>query len=71
LVLGSFSACIFGNRSISGRLLGGMAAGDAACYYQFLHFCFTRSPLWIAGISQAMIFEAVAFFLKVGSPRPL
>jgi ribose transport system permease protein len=67
LVLGSFAACIFGNRfGYPGVMLGGLAAGTLLVFINFYIFAFTRIPSWIAGISLAMIYEAVAVFLKVG-----
>jgi ribose transport system permease protein len=66
LVLGSFATCIFGNRmGYPGVILGGLITGTLLVFINFYVFAFTKIPSWIAGISLAMIYEAVAVFLKV------
>lgn len=66
LVLGSFATTIFGNwLGYPGVILGGVLTGTLAVFVNFNVFAFTKIPSWIAGISLAMIYEAVAIFLKV------
>jgi ribose transport system permease protein len=66
LVLGSFATCIFGNKfGYPGVILGGLITGTLLVFINFYIFAFTKIPSWIAGISLAMIYEAVAVFLKV------
>ena len=67
IVLGSFATCIFGNwYGYPGVMLGGLIVGTLLTFLNFNVFAFTEIPSWIAGISLAMIYEAVAVFLKVG-----
>ena len=66
LVLGSFATTIFGNWfGYPGVILGGLIVGTLLVFINFNVFAFTKIPSWIAGISLAMIYEAVAVFLKV------
>ncbi len=66
LVLGSFATTIFGNwLGYPGVILGGVIVGTLLTFLNFNVFAFTKIPSWIAGISLAMIYEAVAVFLKV------
>lgn len=66
LVLGSFATTIFGNwLGYPGVILGGLIVGTLITFINFNVFAFTKIPSWIAGISLAMIYEAVAVFLKV------
>jgi ribose transport system permease protein len=66
LVLGSFATTIFGNwLGYPGVILGGLIVGLLLTFLNFNVFAFTKIPSWIAGISLAMIYEAVAIFLKV------
>ncbi len=68
IVLGSFSACALGNRiGISGVVIGGMAVGLVLVFLNFIIFTYTKIPSWIAGISLALIYEAIAFALKTNS----
>ena len=68
IVLGSFAACAFGNRiGISGVVIGGMAVGLVLVFLNFIIFTYTKIPSWIAGISLALIYEAIAFALKTNS----
>ncbi len=73
VVLGSFAAGIFGNYfGYIGVILGGLVVGTLLIFVNFNIFAFTKIPSWIAGISLAMIYEAVAVFLKVGkATKPL
>ncbi len=73
LVLGSFATAIFGNwLGYPGVILAGLIIGILLVFINFSVFAFTKIPSWIAGISLAMIYEAVAVFLKVGkSTKPL
>jgi ribose transport system permease protein len=66
LVLGSFATTIFGNwLGYPGVVLGGLVVGTLITFLNFNVFAYTKIPSWIAGISLAMIYEAVAVFLKV------
>jgi len=66
LVLGSFATCIFGNwYGYPGVILGGLVVGTLLVFINFNVFAYTKIPSWIAGISLAMIYEAVAVVLKV------
>jgi ribose transport system permease protein len=66
LVLGSFATTILGNwLGYPGVILGGLLIGTLLTFLNFNVFAFTKIPSWIAGISLAMIYEAVAVFLKV------
>lgn len=66
LVLGSFATTILGNRlGYPGVILGGLVVGTLLTFLNFNVFAFTKIPSWIAGISLAMIYEAVAVSLKV------
>ena len=73
LVLGSFAAGIFGNLfGYPGVVLGGLIVGTLLIFVNFNIFAFTKIPSWIAGISLAMIYEAIAVFLKAGKvTKPL
>ncbi len=68
LVLGSFATTIFGNwLGYPGVILGGLIVGTLITFINFNVFAFTKIPSWIAGISLAMIYEAVAVILKVNN----
>jgi ribose transport system permease protein len=68
IVLGSFASCILGNKlGIPGVVIGGLVVGMLLIFINFLIFTYTKIPSWIAGISLAMIYEAIAVFLKMGS----
>lgn len=73
LVLGSFASGIFGNMfGYPGVILGGLIVGTLLIFLNFNVFAFTKIPSWIAGISLAMIYEAIAVFLKAGkTTKPL
>lgn len=73
VVLGSFASCIFGNwYGLPGVVLGGLITGMLLIFINFLIFTYTKIPSWIAGISLAMIYEAIGVFLKLGkSTKPL
>lgn len=73
LVLGSFAAGIFGNFfGYPGLVLGGLVVGTLLIFLNFNVFAFSKIPSWIAGISMAMIYEAVGVFLKAGkTTKPL
>lgn len=73
LVLGSFAAGIFGNWfGYPGVILGGLVVGTLLIFVNFNIFAITKIPSWIAGISLAMVYEAIAVFLKMGKvTKPL
>jgi ribose transport system permease protein len=66
LVLGAFASTWLGNAlGYPGVALGAVAVGVLLIFFNFNVFAFTKIPSWIAGISLAMIYEAIAVFLKV------
>ena len=66
VVLGSFAACIAGNSfGLPGVVLGGLLVGLTLIFFNFLIYTYSGIPSWIAGISLAMIYEAIAFLLKI------
>lgn len=68
VVLGSFAACAFGNMfGYPGVILGGLLVGTLLMFLNFTIFAFTRIPSWIASISLAMIYEAIAVYLRANS----
>lgn len=73
MVLGAIASCIFGNwYGYPGVILGGLIVGGVLIFINFLVFAYTKIPSWIASISLAMIYEAIAFALKVGKKtKPL
>ena len=67
MVLGSVASCVFGNWfGYPGVILGGLVVGTALIFLNFNIFAFTKIPSWIASISLALIYEAIAFALKMG-----
>lgn len=65
VVLGSFAACAFGNAfGYPGVVLGGVVTGTLLVFLNFAIFALTKIPSWIASISLAMIYEAVALILR-------
>ena len=73
VVLGSFASCVFGNLyGYPGVILGGFITGTLLIFVNFLVFAFTKIPSWIASISLALIYEAVAVFLRINrTTKPL
>jgi len=73
VVLGSFASCVFGNwYGYPGVVLGGLVVGTLLIFINFLVFTYTKIPSWIASISMALIYEAIAVFLRVNrSTKPL
>jgi ribose transport system permease protein len=73
VVLGSFASCVFGNQyGYPGVILGGLVVGTLLIFINFNLFAFTKIPSWIAGLSLAMVYEAIGVFLKVGKlTKPL
>jgi ribose transport system permease protein len=66
VVLGSFASCVFGNMfGYPGVILGGLAVGTLLIFVNFNLFAFTKIPSWIAGLSLAMVYEAIGVFLKM------
>jgi ribose transport system permease protein len=66
VVLGSFASCILGNWfGLPGVIIGGLAVGLLLIFINFLIFTYSGIPSWIAGISLAMVYEAIAFLLKI------
>ncbi|MCL2492809.1 MAG: hypothetical protein FWF33_02055 [Clostridiales bacterium] len=66
VVLGSFATGVLGNMyGYPGAVLGGLAVGLILVFINFLIFAFSGIPSWIAGISLAMIYEAIAVAVKL------
>lgn len=66
VILGSFASCAFGNLyGYPGVILGGVIVSTILVFVNFLIFAFTKIPSWIASISLAMIYEAIAVFVRV------
>jgi ribose transport system permease protein len=66
LVLGAFASTWLGNLiGYPGVVLGALAVGILLIFFNFNVFAFTKIPSWIAGISLAMVYEAIAFALKI------
>lgn len=66
VVLGSFASCAFGNLfGYPGVILGGLIVGTLLIFIDFVIFAYTRIPSWIASISLALIYEAIAIFLRI------
>ncbi|MDR0817413.1 MAG: hypothetical protein LBN35_02105 [Clostridiales Family XIII bacterium] len=67
LVLSAFATMIAGNQfGYPGVIIGGALTGILLVFINFNVFAFTKIPSWIAGISLAMIYEAIAVFIKMG-----
>ena len=65
IVLGSFAANILGNAiGVPGVVIGGLVTGLVLIFINFLIFTYTGIPSWIAGISLALIYEAIALAIK-------
>ena len=65
VVLGSFAACALGNAiGYPGVIIGGIAVGTILVFINFCIFAFTNIPSWIASVSLAMIYEAIALALR-------
>lgn len=73
VVLGSFAACACGNAwGYPGLIIGALVVGTLFVFINFFIFAFTKIPSWIASISLAMIYEAIAVFLRANTgTRPL
>jgi ribose transport system permease protein len=68
VILGSFASCAFGNLyGYPGVVLGGLITGTLLVFANFVIFAFTKIPSWIASISLAIIYEALAIFLRTNS----
>ena len=65
IVLGSFAANFLGNAmGVPGVIIGGLVTGLILIMVNFLIFTYTGIPSWIAGISLALIYEAIALAIK-------
>jgi ribose transport system permease protein len=65
IVLSAFASTAFGNMfGYAGVIIGGLVVGTLLIFINFNIFVWTKIPSWIAGISLAMIYEAIAVFLK-------
>jgi len=73
VVLGSLASCAFGNwLGYPGVILGGLIVGTLLIFINFLIFAYAKIPSWIASISLALIYEAVAIYLRVSKvTKPL
>lgn len=68
VILGSYGSCVLGNMlGIPGVIIGGLLVGTLLVFFNFLIFAFTKIPSWIASISLAMIYEAIAVYLRANS----
>jgi ribose/xylose/arabinose/galactoside ABC-type transport system permease subunit len=52
---------------LGGAIIAGVLVGSALVFINFCVFSFTKIPSWIAGISLAMVYEAVSVFLKTNA----
>jgi ribose/xylose/arabinose/galactoside ABC-type transport system permease subunit len=67
VVLASFATGVFGNMyGFAAGLISGIVVGTVFVFLNFCIFAFAKIPSWIASLSLAMIYEAVAVFLSVG-----
>jgi ribose transport system permease protein len=67
VVLASFATGIFGNMyGFAAWLVSGIVIGMLLVFINFCIFAFAKIPSWIASLSLAMIYEAIAVFLSVG-----
>ncbi|MBR4953284.1 MAG: ABC transporter permease [Oscillospiraceae bacterium] len=72
IVLGSFAANVLGNAiGVPGVIIGGLVTGLVLIFINFLVFTYTGIPSWIAGISLALIYEAIALAIKFSDSGPL
>lgn len=72
IVLGSFAATALGNvMGVPGVIIGGLVTGLILIFINFLIFTYTGIPSWIAGISLALIYEAIALALKFSDYGPV
>ena len=68
VILGSFATVVLGNKyGYPGMLIGGIATGTLLIFLNFTIFAFTKIPSWIASISIALLYEAIAVFLRLGN----
>lgn len=66
VVLASFATGAIGNQyGFAAALITGILVGALLVFINFCIFALTKIPSWIASISLAMIYEAVAVFLRV------
>jgi ribose transport system permease protein len=67
VVLASFGTGAFGNLyGFPGAIIAGVLIGTILVFFNFCVFAFTKIPSWIASLSLAMVYEAIAAFLRVG-----
>ncbi|MDR2610317.1 MAG: hypothetical protein LBC58_02550 [Clostridiales Family XIII bacterium] len=65
VVLGSFATGVFGNAyGLAAAIIAGVVVGSVLVFINFCVFAFTKIPSWIAGISLAMVYEAISVLLK-------
>ena len=68
IVLASFATGAFANTyGLAAGLIMGIAVGALLVFINFCVFAFTKIPSWIASISLAMIYEAIAVFFARGA----
>jgi ribose transport system permease protein len=68
VVLGSFATGVSGNaHGLAAAIVAGVVVGSVLVFVNFCVFAFTKIPSWIAGISLAMVYEAIAVFLKTNA----
>jgi len=67
VVLGSFATVAFGNMyGLPAAIIAGVSVGAVLVFINICIFTFTKVPSWIASISLAMVYEAIAMFLLLG-----
>jgi ribose/xylose/arabinose/galactoside ABC-type transport system permease subunit len=68
VVLASFGTGVFGNTyGLAAGIIAGVVIGTVLVFVNFCIFAFTKIPSWIASLSLAMIYEAIAVFLFTGA----
>ena len=67
VVLASFATGVFANMyGLVAGLIAGVLVGTVLVFINFCIFAYTKIPSWIASLSLAMIYEAIAVFLYRG-----
>jgi ribose transport system permease protein len=65
VVLASFATGAFGNAfGLGAAFMAGFIVGTLLVFINFCVFAFTKIPSWVASLALAMIYEAIAVFLR-------
>ena len=65
VILGSFACVTLGNLyGYPGVIVGGLVVGAVLIFINFVIFAFSKIPSWIASISLALIYEAIAVYIR-------